>query len=80
MSTLGHEDVRGLDVAVDDRSGVSRIQCVGDVDGERQKDFHFQRTPCNAVLQGQAVQKLHGDEGMALLLADVVDRADIRMI
>ena len=28
-----------------DPSGVSRVQCVGDVDGEREKNFHFQRTP-----------------------------------
>ena len=32
------------------------------------------------MLQGQPVKKLHGDERLAVLLADVVDRADIGVI
>jgi hypothetical protein len=32
---FGDEDVRGLDVAVDDACGVSGIQRVGDLDSER---------------------------------------------
>ena len=32
------------------------------------------------MLQGHAVQKLHGDERLAVLLANFVDRADIGMI
>ena len=32
------------------------------------------------VLQGHAVEKLHGDEGAAVLLANVVDRADVGMV
>ena len=34
----------------------------------------------DAMLQRHAVQKLHGDEGLAVLLADVVDGADVGMI
>ena len=65
---------------MNDPSGVSRVQCVGDIDGEREKHFHFQRTPSDAVFQGRAVQKLHGDEGLAILLTDVINGANIRMI
>ena len=36
--------------------------------------------PGDAVLQRHAVQKLHGDEGLAVLLADVVNRADVGMV
>jgi hypothetical protein len=32
------------------------------------------------VLQGRAVQKLHGDERLSALLADVVNRADVGMV
>ena len=32
------------------------------------------------MLQGYALEKLHGDEGLAILLADVVDRADIGVV
>ena len=32
------------------------------------------------MLQGQAIQKLHGDKGLAILLADVINGANIRVI
>jgi hypothetical protein len=32
------------------------------------------------VLQGLAIQKLHGNERLATLLADIVDRADVGMV
>jgi hypothetical protein len=32
------------------------------------------------MLKGQAIQKFHRDEGLVLVLADLVDRADIRMV
>ena len=40
----------------------------------------LQRPARDAVLQRHAVQKLHGDERLAVLLADVVDRADVGMV
>ena len=45
-----------------------------------EKSFRFQRTPRDAVLQRHAVQKLHGDERTALLLANVVNRADVGVV
>ena len=50
VTTFRDEDICRLDVAVNDPSGVSRVQCVGNLDGEREKDFHFQRTPTDLVL------------------------------
>ena len=43
MIPLGHEDVGRLDVAMDDAFGVSRVQRVGDLDGQSQKQANFQR-------------------------------------
>ena len=34
----------------------------------------------DAMLQGLAVEELHGDEGLAVGLTDIVDGADIGMI
>jgi hypothetical protein len=65
---------------MNDPSGVSCVQCLGDLDGEREKDFHFQRTPSDAVLQSRAVQKLHRDERMTIVLADFVNRADVGVV
>ena len=42
--------------------------------------FDLQRTALDLVLESRAVQQFHGDEGLALLLADVVDGADIGMV
>ena len=80
VSALGDKDVGGLDVAVDDAFGMGCIQCVGDLDGQRQNQLGFHRSASNAVLQRQAVQKLHGDERFAVLIVNFVDRADVRMI
>ena len=40
----------------------------------------LQRPPRDAVLQRHAIQKLHGDERLAVLLADFVDGADVGMV
>ena len=63
VAALGDENVGGLDVAVDDAFGVGGIERVGNLDGQRQNQLGFQRTPGDAVLQRQPIQKLHGDEG-----------------
>ena len=80
MPALGDEDVRRLDVAMDNAGGVSRIQCVGDFDSKREQSLSFERTARYAVLQRHPVQKLHGDERLIIVFADFVDRADVGMV
>ncbi len=80
VAALGDKDVRWFDVAVDYALCVSSIQCVGDLDGQRQNYLGFHRSPADAMLQRYAIQKLHGDERLSVLLANVVDRTDIGVI
>ena len=80
MSALGDENVGGLDVAMDDVFAVRGVESVGDFDGEAEQDVHFEGTSGDAVLEGQAVEVLHGDEGLSVFFADVVDGADVGMI
>jgi hypothetical protein len=80
MTPIGDEDIRGLDVPVDDAGGVSGIEGIGNLDGERQKNVRFQGMPGHAMLERHTVEKFHGDEGVAVLLADVVDGADIGVV
>ena len=47
---------------------------------ERQQRVDFERAPGDEVLQRQAVQKLHGDEALAVVLADFVNGADVGMV
>jgi hypothetical protein len=77
---LGHENILRLDIAVNDAFGVCRIQRVGDLDGQWQQLVEFHCPPINRMLERLSFQKLHGDEGAVVLLADVVNRANIRMI
>ena len=65
---------------MDNAFGVGRIECVGKLNGERQYLFSFQRTARNAVLQRDTVQKLHGDEGLPVLVVNLVDGADVGMV
>ena len=65
---------------MDDALGVRRVQRVGNFDSQVEQQLHVQRTPGNTVLQRHALQEFHGDEGMAVLLADFVYGADVGMI
>src|ERR1700693_3741912 len=76
VSALGDEDVGGLDVAVNNSLGMRGIEGIGNLDGERENQLDFHRSACNTVLQSHAIQKLHRDEQMAIVLAYFVDRAD----
>src|SRR5580698_7921818 len=74
------KDVRGLDVAVDDSAGVGGVESIGNLNTQLQQLFKLERTAFNLVFEGRAVQILHGDESFAVLLANVIDGADIGMV
>ena len=80
VPALGDEDIGGLDVAMDDALGVGRVQRVGDLDSSDSNASVSSGLPGDAMLQSFAIQELHGDERLAVLLADLVNRADIGMI
>ncbi len=80
VAALGDENVCRIDIAMNDAMRVRGVQRVGNLDSEPEQKVNFQRTPRNAVHQGHAVQKFHGDEGFAVQLTNVVNRTNIRMI
>ena len=53
---------------------------LGDIDGEYQQTLQLERPPLDAVLQGVAFEELHCDIGSAVLVANVVEDADVRVI
>ena len=80
---LRDEDVCGLDVAVDNSLGT--VCCVERVGKSRWRVTKRRRRspaalPRDAVVQRRAIEVLHRDEGSALVLAEVVDGANARVI
>ena len=80
VAALGYEDVGGFDVAVHDAFGVRGIECVGDLDGEGKQSVQLERSCADQVFERLAVEKLHGDEGLAVLFADVVNGANVGVV
>ncbi len=75
-----HHDVRGLDVAVDDAGRVGDGQGVGDLDGDGQRRKGDEGTAVQQLLERVALDELHHDVDEPVLLAHVVDRADVGVL
>jgi hypothetical protein len=80
VATVGHKDVSGLDVAVNDTLAVGGVEGVGDLNAQVQQGIEFDRTAVDDVLQRLAGEALHHDEELVLVLSDFVDGADIGMV
>src|ERR1022692_1304358 len=80
VPTLGDENVRGLDVTVDDAFCMGCIERVRNLDGPRQNQFVFHRSACNSMLQRQPIQKLRGDKVWTIALVNLEDHADVGMV
>ena len=80
MTAVGDKNVRGLNVAMHDSLGVRSIQRVRNFDPQRQHLVLRERLAGSGFLQGPPVEKFHGDKFAAVLLADIVNRANVRMI
>ena len=65
---------------MDDALRVGGVQRIGNLDGEVEQFVRLEQFPGNALLQGLALQQLHSDEGLAFVLADFVNRADVGMV
>ena len=65
---------------MNDSFSVSRIKCVRNLKSQLQHLLKRQRLAGNDVLEGLAVEKLHRNELLPVLLADVVNGADVRVI
>ena len=80
MAARVYENIRRLDVAMNDAFGVCHVQGIGNFDGEIEQQFEFQRSASDAVFQCRAFQKFHHDEELAVVLGDFVNRADVWVI
>src|SRR5580692_4275282 len=80
MPIRGDEDIRWLDVAMDDALCVSCLKRVSDLDCEVQQRVDFQRLDVNFLLQSMTFQKFHCNKGLVTGFADLVNCANVGMI
>ncbi len=80
MLALGDEEVGRLDVAVDDAAPVRRLEGVGDLPRQRHDTRGGHRAVLDEVTHGHALEALHDDEGLPLVLAEFVNGADVRVL
>jgi len=65
---------------MDDAFGVRRIESVGNLGSQVQHLLQRKWLAPDTVLKRYAIQELHDYESKTVLFADVVNRADVRMI
>src|SRR6202041_4081167 len=65
---------------MDNSRRVSRVESIGDLHSQRQQSLGLQRAFGNAMLQGYALQKLHGYELAVFVMTDFIDRVDVRVV
>jgi hypothetical protein len=76
-----HEDVRGLDVAVDHPLGGRRLQTARDVEADGEHAFEGQRSVLvDRLHQRPPLDELHDDVGDLRRMGDVEDTHHVRMI
>ena len=65
---------------MDDALRVGCIQSVGNLDAEQKQRVQFHRTGADEMFERRAIEVFHHDVGLAILLPDVINRADIGMV
>jgi hypothetical protein len=76
----GHHDVRGFEVPMDEAHGMRRGQRRRDLRGQLAHVVNRERAPGQHFVQRLAVDVLHDEVGGAVVLRDVVEGADVRMV
>src|SRR5262249_14506495 len=65
---------------MDDAFRVRRIERGGNLDAQCEQRVQIQRVPGDLIAQSHALEHLHHDVGTTVLLTNVVDRTNVRMI
>jgi hypothetical protein len=80
LSAHGNEDVRGLDVAMHDAARMRGVESVGNLDADIEELVYRERAAGDSLAQSLAFEQFHDEKRLAIMFADIVDRADSRVI
>src|SRR5208337_1779983 len=71
VSALGHENIGGLNVAMNDARLVGGVERIGHVNRQRQQQLRLHRTSADAMLQRHSIEEFHRNERLTALLVNV---------
>src|SRR5260370_22780093 len=77
---LREKDIRRLDVTMENARGMRGLEGVGKLDADIQNLLVRQGAPGNTMMECFALQEFHHDYWLALILRDLVNRADVGMV
>src|SRR5882762_7452286 len=77
LSRLGDKNIGGLDVPMHNPLSMSGGETLRNLDSNCKRLINLQWSIANQILEGFAFQKLHADKGLALVIVDFIDGADV---
>jgi hypothetical protein len=81
LAIQSDKNVCRLDVAMNDAFGMQRFQRFRNLYRDVEYRFHFEGLAClHPLFEALALQLLHDDKGMAVVVLDIVDGADVRVV
>ena len=80
LAARGDENIRGLDVAMNNSAGMCGVEGIGNLNGEIEERGERDGAAADAFAEGLAFEQLHNEERTPAGFADVEERADAGMI
>lgn len=80
MPARRNEDVGGFDIAMQDAAGVRSVERIGDLNRHLQQLGNRQWFAADAFVEWLPLEQFHGNELHPVVLVDLVDSADVRVI
>src|SRR5207245_3677684 len=80
LTALGQKDICWLDIAMNDPLAMRSAQSVRHLDCDLQQLIQFPRLAMYPLFQASAIQLLHHNERIPIVIFNFVDSADARMI
>ena len=80
MAVFGNKNISRLDVAMNDSLSMGSDESVSNVDGNVEEWFQLQRLTSNPLLQAFPFQLLHHDEGVTVVVLNLINGANVGMV
>src|SRR5207249_8328997 len=73
LAAPGYEDIRRLNIPVNDAFAMSGVEPLGDLDSQVHQTLHLQGPGFDQMLEGLAVHELHDDKVLPVFFTDIVN-------